>query len=559
MMNRAIMIITVASLLPLCAEAGQPDSSALLAEWDGGGITVGQYVKWWQRMPDEERPELGTLEAKREFLENVVNAQIMLSEAKAQGEDRHPNVVDWISDRKRNMLREYLFNEAAKGRIEVDEQEVQRLLDRRRTQITASHIVVPTLEQANALRDSLEWGIPFAGLASRYSTCASGANEGSLGLVRWGDFSDRWSTEAFSLEPGEISEPFEVEGGYCIVKVDAKVLADLADPEGEEAGIRARLTRDATFAERQSLLDSLKLAYDVDLSIAGVVDLCARYAQALADLGVTTEVIDADVVPPLTDSEKARPVVTFEGGRLSYGDVVDIILSEPYVVRPRFDDPDEMIPFINRQINDTLVMREAHKRGLDKRPQIADELEKLEQRRTITRFYNVMTGEVEVPEDTLRQFFEAHAEDFKIQPGHYAGKIVLRNKAAADSVLERIEQGESFEEIARERSIDPFTAPAGGNMGFLPKGKDPEFDGFLAQMKADDIKVFRSVEGHVVLWLHRRIESKTPTFEEAREAVGQQLRPAYKHRYLQQWLSERRRELNVRTNASLLEELDLPG
>jgi peptidyl-prolyl cis-trans isomerase C len=481
----------------------------------------------------------------------------MLDEAYAMGVDKHPNVVQWMKIRGTNIMKEYLFTLVAQGRIKIDEAEVKQFMDRRTAQITARHMVLPTLEQANALRDSLNAGVPFGDLAPRYSTCVSGANEGNLGAVRWGDFSDTWSTHAFALEPGEISRPFQVEDGYCIIMVETKMNAELADPAAEEQKIRNRLIRDATFAERQSFLDSLRIAYQVDMNIPNLVDLCARYAETTIDMGLTGEVIEVDVVPPMTDSERAQPIVSFENGGFSTGDVIDLIISQPYVVRPKLDDPDQMIPFINRQLNDTLVIREAYKRELDKAPAVADQLEKLKQKRMLMRFYNVVTADLVVPEDSLRKFYEAHASDFKIQEGNYGSKIVLRSRAAADSVLERLNQGESFEELARERSVDPFTAPGGGDMGFSAKGKDEEFDGFFATMEEGETKIFRSVEGHVVLHLRKHQASRLPTYEEARPAAEQQLRPKYREKALSDWITNRREEVNVTTYDELLAELDL--
>jgi peptidyl-prolyl cis-trans isomerase C len=556
-MNRLLMVLLVACFAPSAVLGAGVDSTSLVAQWEGGGITVGEYTRWWSRLPPTERPVLSTMDARTAFLDNVINARLMLDEAKALGLDKSLTVVEWMQTQKANTLKEHLYQQAVEGRINVTEEDVDRIVDRRRTQITAKHIVVSTLERANEMLDSLNSGVTFEDLASRYSTCPSGANQGYLGVVRWGDFSDRWSSEAFQLEPGEISQPFPVENGYCIVKVETKTMTDLTNPEQQRARVRAGLERDINLEERKAFLDSLGIAYEVNMDVAAVVDLCAGYAEALQDLGETREVVDADVEPYLTSSEKERPVVTFRGGSFSYGDVVNMILDKPYVVRPQLDDPDEMIAFINRQLNDTLLIREAYHRGIDRLPEVAIPMEKLEQKRILMRFYHFTTSQVEIPEDSLRQHFEAHPEKYMTEAGHTASKIVLKTKAAADSILQLIRQGQSFEDLAIQNSIDPFTAPLGGDMGFYPEGKDTEFDGFFATMQVGDISYFRSVEGHVILWLRQRHEKRVPTFEEARESVETDIRPAYKDAMLARWLTERRRQLGVRINQPVLEGLEL--
>jgi len=559
-MKTAIAVLILGSLLPLCASAGDVDPQALLAEWDGGGVTVEQYVTWWERMNPREKPVLDSEEAKREFLDNVINAQLMLEEAYRLELDKSPNVVNWVRIRRANLLREFVFTRAGQGgqgRILVDEAEVEIFYARRAEQITASHIVVPTLEEARAISDSLEAGVPFDQLASDYSTCASGSNKGYLGPVRWGDFSDRWNAQAFALEPGEVSPPFEVGDGFCIVKVDSKTMAELADPAAEREAIRNRLLKDATFAERASFLDSLNAAYNVDVDVSAVIDLCTRYGDALEDLGLTAEILDIDIELPLTDTDKNLPVVTFDGGVFDYEGVGNIINSQPYVVRPNLDDPDQVIPFLNRQLNDSLIIREAYKLGYDKHPAIAGPLEKLVQKRTLMRFYNHLSSTLKIPADTVRLFYEARLDEFKIQAGHTGSKLVTRTRPEADSLLALIKQGGSFEELARENSIDRFTAPDGGDMGFQVRGKDTEFDGFFDTMEEGDITIFRSVEGNVILWLRQRQMEKTPTFEEAYEAAEQSLTPVYKARMVKDWVNKRRDEVKVKVNESLLLEVDL--
>ncbi len=556
-MKTAIAVLILGSLVPLCASAGSVDPEAVLAEWDGGGITVEQYTQWWERMTPRERPVLDSEKAKRDYLDNVISAQLMLDEAHALKLDESRNVVEWVAIRKTNMLREHVFSQAEKGRVLVDEPEVEAFYARRAEQITARHIVVSSLAEARAIKDSLEAGASFADLAAGYSTCVSGANQGYLGPVRWGDFSERWSAQAFALEPGEVSMPFEVDNGYCLVTIETKVVADLADPEAEREAIRSRLFRGATFVERQSYLDSLTMAYDVETDVNAVIDLCLRYADTLEDLGLTAEIVDINIGLPLTDAEKEIPVVTFEDGVLDYQGVVDMINGQPYVVRPHLDDPEQMIGFLNRQVNDSLVIREAHKLGYDQLPEIAGEVEKLKQKRTLMRFYNYTSSTIKVPEDTVRLFFESRKEEFMIQAGHTASKLVTRTRAEAESLLALIEQGESFEELARENSVDPFTAPDGGDMGFMAKGKDTEFDGFFSTMDEEDIEIFRSVEGHVIVWLRRRQEEKIPTYEEARAAAEQSLRPLYKARMHKEWVGQRRKDVKVKINEALLLEVDL--
>ena len=557
-MKTTMVLLAGFLLFAVWTSAGEADKGAVLAEWEGGEITVGEYTRWWERLTPDARPDLSTMEEKTNFLDNMINARIMLDEAGAMGVPEHPNVKDWVHSRRVNALRERLYQEATIGRLEIDEAEVRKIYEKRLAQINASHIVAPTYDKALALLDSIAAGVSFEDLAKTHSTCTSGARGGSLGPVRWGDFTERWSTQAFRLEPGEVSQPFEVQDGYAIVKVHDKTLLEPEHAEAEKQGIRAALLKEDNFEERGAFLDSLTIAYEVDVNIDAVVTLCARYAEALMDRGITSEVVAEDIVPALTEREKALPILTFRGGSFSTEEVVYLILSQPYVVRPKLDDPDEVFNFVTRQLNDSLLVREAEKRGIDKIPEIADNLEKITQNRILTRFYRVKVQDIEVPEDTLRTFYETHREGYVSTPGHSASKIVLASREAADSLLQMLEDGASFEDLASERSIDPFTAPEGGDMGFYAPGKDAEFDEFFGQLEVGERGIFRSVEGHVILWLRERHTSRPLSYEEAKPAVIRDVSRRFKAYYIADWLATKRREVDVKVYEDVLAGVTVP-
>ena len=116
---------------------------------------------------------------------------------------------------------------------------------------------------------------------------------------------------------------------------------------------------------------------------------------------------------------------------------------------------------------------------------------------------------------------------------------------------------ELFEDLARENSIDPFYAPNGGDLGVVEEGSDVEYDEFFATMEVGDIKYFRSLEGHLIMWLRERRKAGIPAFEEARDDVVKDLRPAYKDQILIDWIGKRRVEVGVKINSGLLEEIEL--
>lgn len=88
-------------------------------------------------------------------------------------------------------------------------------------QVLASHILVGTEELAQQIRAQLEQsGADFGQIAMSQSTdSASAANGGDLGWFTRGEMVGPFEEAAFSLQPGEISQPVQSEFGWHIIYV----------------------------------------------------------------------------------------------------------------------------------------------------------------------------------------------------------------------------------------------------------------------------------------------------------------------------------------------------
>ena len=85
-------------------------------------------------------------------------------------------------------------------------------------QVRASHILVETKEQADALFKQLQEGASFEQLAMQHSRCPSSAKGGDLGMFGRGRMVQPFEIASFSLELGGISTPIQTQFGYHLIK-----------------------------------------------------------------------------------------------------------------------------------------------------------------------------------------------------------------------------------------------------------------------------------------------------------------------------------------------------
>jgi peptidyl-prolyl cis-trans isomerase C len=92
-------------------------------------------------------------------------------------------------------------------------------VDKKFTQVRASHILVSTKEEAEKIRAEILAGKNFAEAAQEYSMCPSGEEGGDLGYFSRGQMVPEFDKAAFSLPVGELSQPVKTKFGWHLIVV----------------------------------------------------------------------------------------------------------------------------------------------------------------------------------------------------------------------------------------------------------------------------------------------------------------------------------------------------
>ncbi|WEK04633.1 MAG: peptidylprolyl isomerase [Candidatus Devosia phytovorans] len=90
-------------------------------------------------------------------------------------------------------------------------------------EIRASHILVPTEEEANTVKTELDGGADFATIAKEKSIDPGAANGGDLGFFGKGMMVAPFEAAAFALtDVGQVSAPVQSQFGWHVIKLEEK-------------------------------------------------------------------------------------------------------------------------------------------------------------------------------------------------------------------------------------------------------------------------------------------------------------------------------------------------
>ncbi len=140
---------------------------------------------------------------------------------------------------------------ATEGKAATTDEAMKKVYEDAAKQITgeqevhARHILVESEDDAKAIEAELKKGADFAELAKKKSKDPGASDGGDLGFFTKDQMVPEFSTVAFALEPGKISDPVKSQFGWHIIKVEEKRARKAPEFEQVKAQIETYVTRKA--------------------------------------------------------------------------------------------------------------------------------------------------------------------------------------------------------------------------------------------------------------------------------------------------------------------------
>jgi peptidyl-prolyl cis-trans isomerase C len=268
-------IIAMAAL-PLAAQETEVDAGTVLATVNGNDITVGHLVAMRERLPAQYQ-ELPAQVLFDGMLEQLVQQQVL---ADVASEDLSTAMELGLENERRAFLAAMFVEGVAMA--EITDEDLQAEYDAQFAaadpveEFNASHILVETEEEAQALIDALADGADFAELAAENSIGPSGPNGGQLGWFTAGMMVPEFETAVFELEAGEVSVPVQTQFGWHVillneVREQAPPTLDQVRAELVEGLRRARV--DARIEELMAGAEIERPELDIDPAVIANTDL----------------------------------------------------------------------------------------------------------------------------------------------------------------------------------------------------------------------------------------------------------------------------------------------
>lgn len=115
------------------------------------------------------------------------------------------------------------------------------------------------------------------------------------------------------------------------------------------------------------------------------------------------------------------------------------------------------------------LARAAEKEGLATDPEVRLALQRAREQILADEFRHRLISTIDQSDVALREYYEAHADEFRSPPRIHLRHIVTLDASLAETLRRRAKMGEDFAAIARDHNVDG-TASRGGDLGWVEPG-----------------------------------------------------------------------------------------
>ena len=210
---------------PVFAQDKAPDANNVIAKVNGADIKQGDLAV----AEEELGPSLAQMDpaTRREnLIAFLIDMKIV---AKAAEDKKVADGADFkqkLAFTRNRLLMDSLLASEGKAALTDDamkkvyEEAIQKIAGEK--EVRARHILLPTEDEAKAVKTELDKGADFAELAKKKSKDPGAADGGDLGFFTKDQMVPEFSAVAFELAPGKISDPVKSQFGWHIIKVEEK-------------------------------------------------------------------------------------------------------------------------------------------------------------------------------------------------------------------------------------------------------------------------------------------------------------------------------------------------
>jgi peptidyl-prolyl cis-trans isomerase C len=192
----------------------------------------------------------------------------------------------------------------------------------------------------------------------------------------------------------------------------------------------------------------------------------------------------------------------------------------------RPDTPESRQSIIDQLALQVVIAQEAIKKGLDKTPEVADQIEVMKQSVLANAYVQDFIKTNQVTDDMVKAEY-ARIKATITGTEYKASHILVEKESEAKDIIAKLKKDPKvFEKLAMEKSKDPGSKAKGGDLGWVDLSRMvPEFSAALSKLEKGSFtqEPVKTRFGYHVIRLDDSKPIEAPPMEEVKPQLSQQL------------------------------------
>lgn len=245
--------------------------------------------------------------------------------------------------------------------------------------------------------------------------------------------------------------------------------------------------------------------------------------------------------------QQGKTLAVVNGEPLTEATLAKEVENLPPYVRPILETAAGRAQFLESVITRDLLMREALRRGIDRRPEVADRIAMARKSIILEALLRDVAEKAPGLSDAaLRKIYDANPSSHQVGERVKVSHMLFRDKARALEILGRIKAGESFEELMKE--IGTGNGEVAADLGEIERGnfvKEFETAAFDATPGVVTGPV-KTTYGYHLLKVYAKLPAGPRSFEEVRPKLLAEQREQAQREAFEGMIAELRKQATVR-------------
>ena len=259
-----------------------------------------------------------------------------------------------------------------------------------------------------------------------------------------------------------------------------------------------------------------------------------------------------DAAEPVEQTEEEEVLVVVNGEEITISEYNDKLRRLSAYEKARYRGEEGHRKFLEALIQQKVMVQKAREMGLDKNDEVQTKIAALMREVTERVLIEALIKQeildkVVVTDEEAKAYYDENREGFKDKEKVKIRQIIVPTEEEAQAILQELENGADFAELASRKSNDQSTAKSGGDPGYIERGKMPAvLEKIYFSLEVGEISdAVKTNHGYYIVKLEDKKEASIKEFYEVSDEIKSKLVVDKQREEHQKWLRQLEEEAEI--------------